>query len=173
MSSNRFSLVWRLWLLAAQVIAVSASLMIAWRAFGPESGAPARLNVVAVREAPHADAATSGPTGQAVATRLEAGFRSAAAKSLASVVNIYARKAPSRQPSSWLRPYGGHAEKAAQSQPSLSSGTIVATQDFVLTNNHVIEGTQKIAVMLAGGKVTEVRVVGTDPEAGRPRHGAF
>ena len=49
MNNNRPSLVWRLWLLIAQVIAVSAGLLIAWKAFGPEPVAPARTDVVALR----------------------------------------------------------------------------------------------------------------------------
>ena len=33
MNNNRPPLVWRLWLLIAQVIAVTAGLLIAWKAF--------------------------------------------------------------------------------------------------------------------------------------------
>ena len=164
MNNHRPSFVWRLWLLIAQVIAVSAGLLIAWKAFGPEPVAPARTDVVAVREAPIADGAASAPNGKSVATRLEAGFRAAAAKASASVVNIYTRKAPPRQLPGWLRPYGGSDEEAAQGQSSLGSGVIVAAQGFILTNNHVVEGADEIAVMLPGGKVAEARVVGTDPE---------
>jgi serine protease DegQ len=165
MNNSRPSVVWRLWLLIAQVIAVSAGLLIAWKAFGPEEPvAPARTDVVAVREAPLADGAASAPNGKSVATRLEAGFRAAAAKASASVVNIYTRKAPPRQLPGWLRPYGGSDEEAAQGQSSLGSGVIVAAQGFILTNNHVVDGADEIAVMLPGGKVAEARVVGTDPE---------
>tara|TARA_B100001105_G_scaffold249115_1_gene235647 strand:+ start:1145 stop:2311 length:1167 start_codon:yes stop_codon:yes gene_type:complete len=163
-NNNRPSLVRRLWLVIAQVIAVSAGLLIAWRAFGPEPVAPARTDVVALREAPHADTSASAPNGKAVMTRLEGGFRAAAAKASASVVNIYTRKAPPRQLPGWLRPYGGSDEEAAQGQSSLGSGVIVAAQGFILTNNHVVEGADEIAVMLPGGKVAEARVVGTDPE---------
>jgi serine protease DegQ len=165
MNNSRSSVVWRLWLLIAQVIAVSAGLLIAWKAFGPEEPvAPARTDVVAVREAPLADGAASAPNGKSVATRLEAGFRAAAAKASASVVNIYTRKVPPRQLPGWLWPYGGPDEEAAQGQSSLGSGVIVAAQGFILTNNHVVDGADEIAVMLPGGKVAEARVVGTDPE---------
>ncbi|MCW5663801.1 MAG: trypsin-like peptidase domain-containing protein [Piscinibacter sp.] len=164
MNNNQPTLVRRLWLLVAQVIAVSAGLLIAWKAFGPEPVAPARTDVVALREAPHADASASAPAGKAVSTRLEAGFRAASAKASASVVNIYTRKTPPRQLPGWLRPYGGSDEEAAQGQSSLGSGVIVAAQGFILTNNHVVEGADEIAVMLPGGKVAEARVVGTDPE---------
>ncbi len=164
MNNNRPSFVWRLWLLIAQAIAVSAGLLIAWKAFGPEPVAPARTDVVALREAPPADPSASAPAGEAAATRLEAGFRAASAKASASVVNIYTRKTPPRQLPGWLRPYGGPDEEAAQGQSSLGSGVIVAAQGFILTNNHVVDGADEIAVMLPGGKVAEARLVGTDPE---------
>ena len=41
---------------------------------------------------------------------------------------------------------------------------IVAAQGYILTNNHVIDGADEIAVMLPDGKVAEARVVGADPE---------
>ncbi|MFM2289039.1 MAG: hypothetical protein RL684_2182, partial [Pseudomonadota bacterium] len=164
MNNHRPSIVWRLWLLVAQVIAVSAGILIAWKAFGPEPVAPAHTDVVALREAPHADASASAPNAKAVATRLEAGFRAAAANASASVVNIYSRKAPPRQLPGWLSPNGGSDEEATQGQSSLGSGVIVAEQGLILTNNHVVNGADEIAVMLPGGKVAEARVVGTDPE---------
>lgn len=163
MTSDRPTLLWRLWLLTAQVIAVSAGLLIAWNVFGPAPAAPQRADVVAVQEAPHAEASASA-TGTKAVVRFEAGFRAAARQASASVVNIYSRKTPPRQLPGWLRPYGGSDGEASQGESSLGSGVIVATQGFILTNNHVVEGADEIAVMLPGGKVAEARVVGTDPE---------
>lgn len=164
MNSDRPSALRRLWLLVAQVIAIAAGLLIAWRAFGPAPAALTRNDVVALREAPAVDAPASAPSSKAMASRLEAGFRAAAAKASASVVNIYTRKTPPRQLPSWLRPPGDQNE-AAQGQSSLGSGVVVAAQGYILTNNHVVEGADEIAVMLPGGKVAEARVVGTDPES--------
>ena len=48
----------------ACLLALSAGLLIAWRAFGPEPVAPARTDVVALREAPHADTSASAPNGK-------------------------------------------------------------------------------------------------------------
>ena len=163
MTQDRPSVLWRLWLLIAQVIAVSAGLRIAWHAFGPAPTAPARADGVAVQEAPHAEAPAS-TNGTKAPARFEAGFRAAARQASASVVNIYSRKAPPRQLPGWLRPYGGSDDEGAQGESSLGSGVIVAAQGFILTNNHVVEGADEIAVMLPGGKVAGARVVGTDPE---------
>ena len=153
------SLARRLWLLAAQAIAVAAGLLIAWRAFGPAPAAPARTEVVALRDAPSEASALRGSEA-----RLEAGFRGAARKAAASVVNVYTRTAPPRRLREWLRPYGEPDGAVAQGASSLGSGVIVAEQGYILTNNHVIEGADDIAVMLPGGKVAEARIVGTDPE---------
>jgi S1-C subfamily serine protease len=157
-------MLWRLWLLVAQVIAIAAGLLIAWRAFGPAPAAPPHNDVVALREAPAVEAPASAPSSKAVTTRLDVGFRAAASKVSASVVNIYSRKAPPRQLPNWLRPPGDQDEAAAQGQSSLGSGVVVAAQGYTLTNNHVVEDADDIAVMLPGGKVAEARVVGTDPE---------
>ncbi|MCW5637099.1 MAG: trypsin-like peptidase domain-containing protein [Rubrivivax sp.] len=154
----------RLWLVFAQAIAISTGVILAWRAFGPAPAGPALApDVVAVQEAPHAAAAASSPDRLAMA-RLEGGFRAAAAKASASVVNIYTRKTPPRRLPNWLRPDDGEDE-SAQGASSLGSGVIVAAQGYILTNNHVVEGADEIAVMLPGEKVAEARIVGTDPES--------
>src|SRR4029453_6535136 len=43
------------------------------------------------------------------------------------------------------------------------SGFIVDRQGFILTNNHVIEGAERITVTLADGRVFRGEVAGTDP----------
>ena len=154
------SVLWRTWLLTAQVIAVAAGLLIAWRVFGPAPVISPHADVVAVREA----AQTPILPASAAGMRLEAGFRAAARKASASVVNVYSRKAAPKRPGGGWRPYGGAENEGSQDQSSLGSGVIVAAQGYILTNNHVIDGADEIAVMLPDGKVAEARVLGTDPE---------
>lgn len=49
---------------------------------------------------------------------------------------------------------------------SLGSGVVVdADKGFIITNHHVIEGADKIAITMHDGKQFEARVVGADPEA--------
>jgi serine protease Do len=45
----------------------------------------------------------------------------------------------------------------------VGSGIIMNPEGYVLTNNHVIEGSRKVDVFLSDGKKFEGRVVGTDP----------
>jgi S1-C subfamily serine protease len=151
----------RVWLLTTQVIAVSAGMLIAWRAFGPVPNEAPTASVVVVREV----ALSASPSASAVAGAADAGFRAAARTASASVVNVYTRKTPPQRAEGRWRPYGDSDQDPTQGQASLGSGVIVAEQGYILTNNHVIDGADEIAVMLPDGKVAEARVVGTDPEA--------
>ena len=80
------------------------------------------------------------------------------------MVNVYTRKTPPKRPDGRWRPYGDSEQDPTQGQASLGSGVIVAAQGYILTNNHVIDGADEIAVMLPDGKVAEARVVGADPD---------
>ena len=52
-----------------------------------------------------------------------------------------------------------------QRATSLGSGVIVASEGFVLTNHHVIEGADDIQLVLADGRRIQARVRGTDPDS--------
>jgi 2-alkenal reductase len=43
------------------------------------------------------------------------------------------------------------------------SGFFISTQGYVLTNNHVVEGTSKVSIVLADGTQQDAAVVGADP----------
>jgi serine protease Do len=45
------------------------------------------------------------------------------------------------------------------------SGVIISKDGYILTNNHVVEGTNKVIVILADGKQIPARIVGTDQYA--------
>jgi serine protease Do len=57
-------------------------------------------------------------------------------------------------------PGGGVPEK--QTQQSLGSGFVVDKDGFILTNRHVIDGADEIAVTLASGKRYDAKLVGKD-----------
>jgi len=50
-------------------------------------------------------------------------------------------------------------------QQGAGSGVIVRSDGYILTNNHVVQGAQKIKVTLLSGKVLTGKIVGTDPIA--------
>jgi serine protease Do len=49
-----------------------------------------------------------------------------------------------------------------QRQRGLGSGVVMTTDGYILTNNHVVEGADKIHVDLADGRTLEGKVIGTD-----------
>ena len=82
----------------------------------------------------------------------------AAKKATPSVVNVYSQRGGGRRP-----PLLGREDGDAPGG-GLGSGVIVSTDGYILTNNHVVEGAQAVAVALAEGKPLPTRIVGTDPE---------
>jgi serine protease Do len=51
-----------------------------------------------------------------------------------------------------------------QTVHSLGSGVIVSTDGYILTNNHVVQGADKLTVMLADKNKYTAKIVGTDPQ---------
>jgi serine protease DegQ len=85
-------------------------------------------------------------------------YNVAARKATPSVVNVYSQRGGARR-----TPFGGRPEGDG-SGGGLGSGVIVSADGYILTNNHVVDGAQAVAVALAEGKPLPTRVVGTDPE---------
>lgn len=48
-------------------------------------------------------------------------------------------------------------------QSGVGSGVIVSPQGYVITNNHVIEGAERVIVQLADQREVEAKIVGNDP----------
>jgi serine protease DegS/serine protease DegQ len=99
-------------------------------------------------------------------------YSKAVAAAAPAVVNIYANKVETRQQlvvpnnPAFQRMFPGMAigvptKRATQ---SLGSGVIVSADGYVVTNNHVIQGAEEIAVVLYDGRVVNARVIGGDAE---------
>jgi serine protease DegQ len=104
-----------------------------------------------------------------VGTRV-ATYSDAAKKAMPSVVNIYTSKeVRSRNPLAddpvFRRYFPNFDQGGAQRQTSLGSGVIVASEGYVLTNHHVIQGADDIQLVLSDGRRVGARVRGADPES--------
>jgi serine protease DegQ len=110
-------------------------------------------------------------TATPVLTPQVASYADAARKATPAVVNIYTSTSlPARHPlidDSTLRQYFPDLAQRVPATRStgLGSGVIVASEGYVLTNYHVIEGVDDIQVGLADGRRIAARVVGTDPDS--------
>ncbi|MGD9946922.1 MAG: DegQ family serine endoprotease [Desulfobulbus sp.] len=56
-------------------------------------------------------------------------------------------------------------EKRSYKQQAAGSGFIIASDGYILTNNHVVADTDKITVRLADKREFQAKVVGTDPQS--------
>lgn len=96
-------------------------------------------------------------------------YAQAVKRAAPAVVNIYTTKlvTTDRRPlldSQLFRRFFGEPRPQQRSQTSLGSGVIMSAQGYVLTNYHLIENADEIAVLLADGNAVEANVLGADPE---------
>src|SRR6478672_11381575 len=61
-----------------------------------------------------------------------------------------------------FRQFPGQQQQRPQLQRGIGSGVIVSADGTILTNNHVVEGADKITVQTSDDKTFEAKVVGTD-----------
>ena len=142
------------WALAVVVVAMLAAGSY-WLGMN-RAGPPAAVQSQA------APASSSGSVAPAADVGVRAGqeYRTAAQRARQSVVNVYAA---TRRPRG--APWLGFPSADNPISSSLGSGVIVSPEGYILTNNHVIEGADQIAVALPAGNAVPARVVGTDPES--------
>jgi serine protease Do len=108
---------------------------------------------------------------------LETGFQPVVESALPAVVNISSDKrtvVSENQPSTpffFFDPFfgdrfgdRGSGMPRERRERSLGSGVIVSSEGYLLTNNHVVEGAEKISVSLSDGREMEAKLVGQDPK---------
>ncbi|MCC6633539.1 MAG: trypsin-like peptidase domain-containing protein [Gammaproteobacteria bacterium] len=93
----------------------------------------------------------SGPQGS---------FSAAVRAAAPAVVSVYAQRTE-RTPASVFDPIFG--PQRPRVQQALGSGVIVDTQGHIITNHHVIAGSDRIRVQLSDGREADAAVVGSDP----------
>ncbi len=85
-------------------------------------------------------------------------------KAMPAVVNIYTKQVVRvRNPLAEF--FGGDRFPQERVRQSLGSGVIIdATRGLILTNNHVVEGADAVAVTLADGRTFEAQPIGSDAD---------
>ncbi|QCP51182.1 Do family serine endopeptidase [Trinickia violacea] len=159
----------RFWLFFAQAVTVLLALMFIvatlkpqWLTKQGQFGKQLAEPIVALREV-----APSIGTGPATAS-----YADAAQKAMPAVVNVFSSKDGALPPDPRAKDplfryfFGDRNKGKQQEEPAtnLGSGVIVSSEGYILTNQHVVDGAQKIEISLADGRTTDAKVIGVDPE---------
>jgi serine protease DegQ len=157
-----------LWLLFSQAVTIAVALLFVVATLKPEwlarERGPELVSIVSAPPAPAPAASTAAP----------ASYAAAAQRASPAVVSVTATKVAQRgagrgeQADPWLRFFFGEGPEPGERHPrptGLGSGVIVSPEGYLLTNNHVVEGADDIAVQLADGRKAKARVVGADPDS--------
>jgi serine protease Do len=118
-----------------------------------------------------AEPGSTGSSGRYAAGTFQTVFSDVARQAVPSVVSITSERTVTGQGDIFggdpfeffFGPRGGPREGPRRRESGLGSGVIVSKDGTILTNNHVIEGAQKLTVQLADEREFEAEVVGTDP----------
>ncbi len=167
----------QLWLVFAQVCTICVAILFTVSTLRPEwlarSGgvlpSSASGALIAPAAMPVANSASKGTI--AVGTQQASSFSDAAKRALPSVVKIATssqrRKShPMMDDPTFQRFFGKQREESnAQQMLGEGSGVIVRADGYILTNNHVVEGSQQIQVELTDKRVFPAKVIGIDPES--------
>jgi serine protease DegQ len=157
----------RLWLIFAQTTTVGLALLFIVSTLRPEWLG---------RSSP---TPTVAPTGAGVAIRqigtpdlarvnAVASYADAVRQATPAVVNVYTTKEVRRRnvPDDPLyRYFFGDSRGGGDRVASLGSGVIASADGYVLTNNHVVQAADEIAVSLSDGRQVDAKLVGADPES--------
>ena len=123
-----------------------------------------------------ADAGASGPGGGAdgLSPGGPTSLAQAARRAAPSVVSVVttgasnpasAEGGPPQGSEPWFRRFFGEGGGPQVPSTGMGSAVIVSADGYLLTNNHVIEGAERIEVVLNDGRRLLARTVGADPES--------
>ncbi|MBX9722014.1 MAG: trypsin-like peptidase domain-containing protein [Candidatus Obscuribacterales bacterium] len=156
----------RLWLLFAQTVTVGLALWFIVTTLKPEWA----RQVFSINRNVSLSSSATLIEAPANKTSTQNSYNLAAKRAMSSVVNISASRttADANNPlmnDPFFRRFFGDQLKPRSERPSSSgSGVIMSPQGHILTNNHVIQGSNSIEVALADGRQAKAKVIGTDPD---------
>ena len=108
------------------------------------------------------------PPAPVVVDGMRTSYADVVEKSAPAVVTINAERKASSQPQQF--PFGDFFNMPQQPQEQqrplergVGSGVIVSADGTILTNNHVVDGAEKIIVQMNDKRSFEAKIVGTDP----------
>ncbi|MFM7106010.1 MAG: S1C family serine protease, partial [Flavobacteriales bacterium] len=88
-------------------------------------------------------------------------FTAAAERTVNGVVHVKTQTTMQPMYNPWSDFFGYRQEP--QVQMSSGSGVIISSDGYIITNNHVVEGAEKLSVTLNNNKNYEATVIGRDP----------
>ena len=110
--------------------------------------------------APAASVSSVAPVNQTVHVEVNSGVETAVEQVGPSVVTVINRLQPTPSVDMFGFPTG-----TMQSAQASGSGVIISDLGYILTNNHVVDGYDKLQVVLRDGQTLDAKLVGTDPFA--------
>ena len=155
-----------LWLLFAQAATIAMALLFIVETLRPEWLLMQRpAGTITIRQAP----AASGAVLPVFKNNRENSYADAVRLAMPAVVSINingevrrSRDALSDDPRQRRVP--NRRVPGSTSEHTLASGVIVSKDGYILTNRHVIEGSEDIEVSLSDGRSAAAKIVGSDAE---------
>jgi serine protease DegQ len=124
----------------------------------PPVTAPAPQTPVPTPPAPSPTAVPPPATPEnAAGAALSVTYRSAVERAAPSVLTVHSARTAARGPL-------GLGGRAVLSE-GLGSGVLIDNDGYVVTNNHVVEGANELAVALPDGSIRRTRLIGVDPDS--------
>ncbi|MFT3886060.1 MAG: Do family serine endopeptidase [Flavobacteriales bacterium] len=96
-------------------------------------------------------------------TTLAADFTGAAERTVNAVVHVTTEATVQQQRDPLAEFFWGYREQPSQQVKGAGSGVIISDDGYIVTNNHVVEGADKIQVHLNDKRAYEAKVIGRDP----------